>query len=61
MKNLKDILLEASLLDIEGTIEEGDLAINQFEDLKKFVLDKNNWKQTGSGRTTRHIEINNDI
>ena len=36
MKNLKDIL-EASLLDIEGTIEEGDLAINQFED-KKFVF-----------------------
>ena len=51
-------LLEASILDIEGTIEEGDLAINQFEDLKKFVLDKNNWKQTGSGRSTRYIEIN---
>ena len=57
MKNLKE-LLEASILDVEGTIKDGDVAISEFEDLKKFVLDKNNWKQTGSGRTTRYIEIN---
>lgn len=57
MKSIIDIY-EASLLDVEGTIKEGDLPINQFEDLKKFVLDKNNWKQTGSGPSSRYIEIN---
>lgn len=51
MKNLKEILeaslldnaiSEASLLDIEGTMNDIDAALAEFEALKKFALDKKN-------------------
>ena len=35
MKDLKDILIEASLLDIDGTFEEGDNLEKEFEEAQK--------------------------
>ena len=64
MKTLKDILTESILSDINTTIDTSDSLIDgahaEFEDLKKFVLDKKNWKITGSARkgNSKYIQIN---
>lgn len=51
---------ESILDDVETNIASGDNAIdviNEFEQLKSFVLDKKNWKVEGSSRSTRMIFI----
>lgn len=64
MKTLKDILTESILSDINTTIDTSDSLIAgahaEFEDLKKFVLDKKNWTITGSARkgSSKYIKIN---
>lgn len=49
MKTLKYILTEGILSDINTTIDTSDSLIigahAEFEDLKKFVLDKKNWEK----------------
>lgn len=47
MRNIID-LYEASLLDIEDTIKNGDLIVKEFDDMKKAMLNKNNWIVAGS-------------
>lgn len=47
MKNIIDIY-EASILDIEGTISSVDNIVKEFDDMKKAMLNKNNWTVAGS-------------
>lgn len=49
-------LYEASLLDIEGIINDGELLIDQFNMLKQYIFDVNNYKKRSSVFYT--IEIN---
>jgi hypothetical protein len=42
MKNIIDIY-EASILDVEGTIKDGDDAIAEFDKLKSTLMNKRNW------------------
>lgn len=64
MKTLKDILTESILSDINTTFDTYDSLITgayaEFEDLKKFALDKKNWTITGSARKgqSKYIQIN---
>ena len=43
MKNIIDIY-DASLLDVKGTIKEGDDALAEFDKLKSTLSNKRNWE-----------------
>lgn len=64
MKSLKDIIQEGILADVDTVINQTDQlfadAEKEFNDLKKFALDKKNWKITGSARKgqSKYIKIN---
>lgn len=53
MKTLKDVL-EASILDIEGIMNSVDNIVKEFDDMKKAMLNKNNWTIAGS---VNHIQL----
>jgi hypothetical protein len=60
MRNIID-LYEASILDIDGSIEYGDQINDQFEKLKDIVCNHREYKKLWRGQNKWNLYLSNDI
>lgn len=65
--NISTVLHEASLLDVEGTIKDGDIIVAEFDRLKRSAQNKKNWilstHSAPGGRKIRKYKlfVSNDL
>lgn len=53
--------LYESIMDVDRNIDNIDEVINEFERIKKYCIDKKNWKITGNGRSTMTMKLTCEI